>query len=117
VDHIKGAGGRARFIRLEVAYQVPSQVVSFDLVDFIQSFLHAVFAEVARARLDGLLNRGRVECFRYYDQGYLIGVSAGALGRSRYTLTHAREPLSNLFGHREEILSAQPAVGQAASQG
>src|SRR6266404_1178414 len=92
-------------VRLEMTYQVPANVPA-DLRCFCDPFLHAVLAELARTRINRLLNCRWTECLGDGDEGYVFGISAGALGRLRDLFADSRKPLSNLFRHRVAILSA-----------
>ena len=56
VNRVSGAGGLSGLVRLQVADQMPLQRVIGRLGNFLQGFLHLVFAEIALPGVGGGTN-------------------------------------------------------------
>lgn len=80
----------AGFVRLQMADQMPGDVVSggevFQFRDFRRSFLDAIFAQHANAGFNGLANERRRNSLADGNQRHFGKIAACALARSRDSL-------------------------------
>lgn len=56
VNHVEGADRKPRFVRLQMAYQMPSEMFAFYRLDFACGLLNAILAQIERARIYRSLN-------------------------------------------------------------
>ena len=109
VDHVE-AGRLLRFVRLEMADEVPADRQIGRLRDLLQRFLHFVFAEVDLAGgRSGAHVLGRKR-FRDGDERDGGGIASGPAGCARDAIAHAGQPGPECRGVDHYFFGSDPRM-------